>query len=97
MKQPLCFIAFSVKDRDTTFWDLPTEYRNNFFSRGTKLFKKNKPCRAALYDKGTQSRILICFTMPKIFLFPPRTKSFNLLAAQFIQCFYVFCVNLLGL
>jgi len=40
MKQPLFFIAFFVKDRDTTFWDLPTEYRNNFFSRGTKLFKK---------------------------------------------------------
>ena len=97
MKQPVCFIAFFVKNRDTSFWDLPAEYRNNFFSVVALSCAENKPCRAELYDKGTQSRILICFTIPKIFLFPPGTKGFNLLAAQFIQCFYVFCVNLLRL
>jgi len=31
MKQPVCFIPFFVKNRDTIFWDLPAEYRNNFF------------------------------------------------------------------
>jgi hypothetical protein len=75
MKQPLCFITFFVKDRDTTFWDLPAEYRNNFFQSRHRAVLKNKPCRAKLYDKGTQSRILICFTTPKNFSISPRDKE----------------------
>ena len=75
MKQPVCFIAFFVKNRDTTFWNLPAEYRNSFFQSWHRAVLKNKPCRAELYDKGTQSRILICFTMPKNFSISPRDKE----------------------
>jgi hypothetical protein len=75
MKQPVCFIAFFVKNRDTTFWDLPAEYRNNFFSVVALSCAENKPYGAKLYDKGTQSRILICFTIPKNFAISPRDKG----------------------
>ena len=75
MKQPVCFIPFFVKNRDTAFWDLPAEYRNNFFQSWHRAVLKNKPCRAELYDKGTQSRILICFTIPKNFAISPRDKE----------------------
>jgi hypothetical protein len=55
MKQPLYFIAFFINDRDTTFWNSPVEYRNNFFQSWHRAVLKNKPCRAELYDKALKA------------------------------------------
>ena len=75
MKQPVCFIAFFIKIAILLFGIYPLNTEIIFFQSWHRAVLKNKHCRAELYDKGTQSRILICFTTPKNFSISPRDKE----------------------